>query len=172
MDKHAHAQHHVVNCVYVRAGKLARPSLVHKPGFELLQSCMTPSFLFSASGQFQQNLCWCIFQIWDPWLHVILSLMMIPHFLITFRTKSYWPCIDKTAAVCFKNSAVKHEPVLHHTITLYCEDRISVCVYVCLAERHFREVISAWWRPIIRSVIKSSDALPNSCSVELSCSVR
>lgn len=41
MDKHAHAEHHVVS-----------QSLTHKPGFELLQSCVTPFFVFYKANKF------------------------------------------------------------------------------------------------------------------------
>lgn len=67
-----------------------------------------------------------------------------------------------------KNSTVKHEPALHRTITLYCEDRICVSFDgKTFQGSHMR----ATETPIIRQVVKSSDALPNSCPVKLSCSV-
>lgn len=70
-------------------------------------------------------------------------------------------------ALCIKKKK-KHEPVLHCTITLYCEDRICASLDgKTLQGSHMRMIET----PIIRPVVKSSDALPYCCPVKLSCSV-
>lgn len=172
MDKHTHAQHLVINREHFRAGKRAPSQPV-----PCTQTCIFNGY----------SVVWhlsppCRYTSITP-LMVILWQYMLPHNdtfeqilsnCVQNKTKqtmmftSILLTMHRFVGRIKKNSMVKHEPVLHRTITLYWKDRICVSFdRKTFQGSHMR----ATETPIIRQVVKSSDALPNSCPVKLSCSV-